>query len=47
MATLRTAAHNLLRLAGFQSIRTGMKAVMHDITELLAVALRKPSLEPI
>ena len=32
MATLRTAALNLLRLAGFQSIRTGLQAVMHDIT---------------
>jgi hypothetical protein len=28
MAKLRTAALNLLRLAGFQSIRTGMQAVM-------------------
>lgn len=45
MATLRTAALNLLRLAGFQSIRAGMQAVMHDITELLAMALRQPSTE--
>ena len=36
MATLRTAAPNLLRLAGFQSIRAGMQAVMNDITALLA-----------
>jgi hypothetical protein len=36
MATLRTAALNLLRLAGFLSTRTGMQAVMHDITALLA-----------
>jgi predicted transposase YbfD/YdcC len=42
MATLRTAALNLLRLAGFQSIRAGMQAVMHDITALLAMATRKP-----
>ncbi len=41
MATLRTAALNLLRLAGFQSIRAGMQAVMHDITTLLAMA-RQP-----
>ena len=42
MATLRTAALNLLRLAGFQSIRAGMQAVMHDITALLAMARRQP-----
>jgi len=42
MATLRTAALNLLRLAGFQSIRAGMQAVMHDITELLAMAKQQP-----
>ena len=47
MATLRTAALNLLRLAGFQSIRTGMQAVMHDITALLAMAMRQPNPEPI
>ena len=41
MATLRTAALNLLRLAGFRSIRGGMQAVMHDITALLAMALRR------
>ena len=45
MATLRSAALNLLRLAGFQSIRAGMQAVMHDITELQAMAMRQP--EPI
>ena len=43
MATLRTAALNLLRLAGFQSIRTGMQAVMHDITALLAMAMSRPN----
>ncbi len=47
MATLRTAALNLLRLSGFQSIRAGMQSVMHDITALLAMAMRQPSPEPI
>lgn len=42
MATLRTAALNLLRLASFQSIRTGMQPVMHDITALLAMVMRRP-----
>jgi hypothetical protein len=42
MATLRTAALNLLRLAGYQSIRAGMQAVTHDVTALLAMARRKP-----
>jgi hypothetical protein len=42
MATLRTAAMNLLRLAGFQSIRAGLQAVMHDITALLAMVRRQP-----
>ena len=46
MATLRTAALNLLRLSGFQSIRAGMQAVMHDITALLAMAKRQPSPGP-
>jgi len=40
MATLRTAALNLLRLAGLGSIRAGMQAVMHDIRALLAMAMR-------
>ena len=43
MATLRTAALNLLRLGGFQSIRSGMQAVCHDITALLAMAQRQPA----
>jgi hypothetical protein len=38
MAALSTAALNLLRLAGFRSIRAGLQAVMHDITALLAMA---------
>ena len=42
MATLRTAALNLLRLGGFQSICAGMQAVMHDIRVLLAMAMRRP-----
>jgi predicted transposase YbfD/YdcC len=46
MATLRTAALNLLRLTGFQSIRTGIQAVMHDITALLAMARRQPASTP-
>jgi hypothetical protein len=46
MATLRTAALNLLRLSGFQSIRAGMQAVMHDITALLAMAMWKSSPGP-
>jgi len=29
-------------LAGFQSIRGGMQAVMHDITALLEMAGRQP-----
>ena len=39
---LHTRQIPLLRLAGFQSIRTGMQAVMHDITTLLGMALRQP-----
>jgi predicted transposase YbfD/YdcC len=42
MATLRTAALNLLHLAGFRSIRAGMQAVLHDITTLLEMARREP-----
>jgi hypothetical protein len=47
MATLRTAAMTLLRFAGFESIRAGMQAVMHDITALLAMATRQPEPRPI
>lgn len=46
MATLRTAALNLLRLAGFRSIRAGLQAVMHDIEALLAMARRQPEPNP-
>ena len=44
LAALRTAAMNLLRLAGFQSIRSGMQAVMHDIKALLAMVRRRPAM---
>jgi len=46
MAALRTAAMNLLRLTGFDSIREGLQAVMHDITALLAMARRQPEPNP-
>jgi predicted transposase YbfD/YdcC len=46
MATLRTAAMKLLRLAGCRPVRAGMQAVMHDITALLAMATRQPSPNP-
>jgi hypothetical protein len=46
MASQRTPALNLLRLAGFQSIRSDMKAVMHDITALLAMVRRRPQSDP-
>jgi len=39
---VRTAAMNLLRLAGFQSIRAGMQAMMHYMTTMLKMAKRKP-----
>ena len=42
MSTLQTAALNLLPLARFQSIRSGLQAVMHDITALLAMARLQP-----
>ena len=42
MVTLRTAALNLLRLAGFRSIRAGMQEVIHDIKALLAMGRRQP-----
>ena len=46
MTTLRTAAMNLLRLGGFQSIRAGMQAVMHDIKALLAMVQQQPQPNP-
>jgi hypothetical protein len=46
MATLRTAAMNLLRLVGFRSIRAGLQAVMHDIKALLTMVRRQPQSTP-
>lgn len=46
LAALRTAALNLLRLAGFDSIREGLHAVMHDITALVSMATRQPREKP-
>ena len=37
MAALRITSLNLLRLAGFHSIREGLLGVMHDIKALLAM----------
>jgi hypothetical protein len=42
MAALRTAGLNLLRMAGFLSIREGMQAVMHNIKALLVMAMSQP-----
>jgi hypothetical protein len=46
MVTRRTAALNLLSLAGFRSIRSGLQAVTHDIKALQALARRQPELGP-
>jgi hypothetical protein len=46
MATLRRAALNLMRLSGFQSIRSGMQGVCQDITELLAMVRRQQGPRP-
>ena len=46
LASLRTAALNLLRLDGFQSIRAGLQAVCHEITALLTMARRQPEAKP-
>ena len=46
MSTLRIAALNLLRLAGFQTIRTRMQTVLHDSTALLAMVMRKSQPNP-
>lgn len=46
MAIFRTAALNLLRLATFQSIRSGVQEVKHDITELLTIAVHLPEPNP-
>ena len=46
LAMLQTAAMNLLRLAGFRSMRAGMQVVMHDITALLAIARQQSEPNP-
>jgi hypothetical protein len=46
LVAMRTAALNLLRLAGFDSIREGLCAVTHDIKALLAMATRQPQEKP-
>ena len=46
MATLRTATLNLLRLAGFQSFRSELDAMLYDITALLSMARRKTTPTP-
>jgi hypothetical protein len=46
MAWGRTAALNLLRIAGFDSIREGLQVVMHDIQGLLAMVRQQPALNP-
>jgi hypothetical protein len=43
MGSLRSASLNLLRLAGFQSNRSGMQSEMHDIGELVDMARRQPN----
>ena len=45
-SSLRTAALDLRRLEGFHSIRSGLQAVCHDITALLAMARRQPAAKP-
>jgi hypothetical protein len=42
MATLRTVALNMNRLAGLRWIQSGLQAVMNDITALLPMARRWP-----
>jgi len=46
LATLRTAALNLLRLAEFDSIREGLHAVVHDIATFLAMAMQQRTEKP-
>jgi hypothetical protein len=41
LATLCTAALNLLHLTWFQSTRAGLQAIMHVITVLLAMVQRQ------
>ncbi len=46
MATLQTVAFNLLRLSGFQVIRSVMQAVCHDITKMLIIVPEQQGLDP-
>jgi hypothetical protein len=46
IAALRTAALHMLRLTGFNSIREGLQAVMHDIKALLVLVRRRPGPRP-
>ena len=46
LATPRTAALNLLRVAGFVSILEGLYVVMLHIRLLLSVAMGNPLVEP-
>ncbi len=46
LAALRSEALNLLRLDGFDSMREGLNAVLHDIRLLLAIATQQRPLNP-
>jgi hypothetical protein len=46
IAALRTAALYMLLLTGFNSIREGLQAVMHDIKALLVLVRRRPGPRP-
>ena len=46
IASRRTTALPMLRLTGFQSIRAEMRAKMHDISVLLAMAQRQQAPNP-
>ena len=43
---MRSATLNLLRLAGYQSIKAGLKSVTHVITALLAMNMRTSNTNP-
>jgi len=42
MAALRTAASNLLRLAGFRPIQSDFQSILQPVTKLLSIAMRRP-----
>ena len=46
MGSLHSVALNFLRLSGLVSILSGMQAVMHVITALLAMVMRRSQLNP-